>query len=73
MNFNIKMKTLTFYSYKGGVGRSLALANIATRLTEFNKKIGLLYFELEDPGLHLKIPTLLKTVKIEKGIVDYSF
>lgn len=67
------MKTLTFYSYKGGVGRSLALANIATRLTEFNKKICLLDFDLEAPGLHLKFPTLLKTVKIEKGIVDYIF
>ena len=29
------MKTITFYSYKGGVGRSLALVNIATRLAEF--------------------------------------
>jgi cellulose biosynthesis protein BcsQ len=26
------MKTITFYSYKGGVGRTLALVNIANRL-----------------------------------------
>ena len=32
------MKTITFYSYKGGVGRTLALANTAKRLSEFKKE-----------------------------------
>ena len=41
------MKTLTFYSYKGGVGRSLALVNIATRLSEFGKKVCIIDFDLE--------------------------
>ena len=50
------MKTLTFYSYKGGVGRSLALVNIATRLSEFGKKVCIIDFDLEAPGLHLKLP-----------------
>lgn len=40
------MKTLTFYSYKGGVGRSLALVNIATRLSEFGKKVCIIDFDL---------------------------
>ncbi len=67
------MKTITFYSYKGGVGRSLALANIATRLAELGKKVCLLDFDLEAPGLHHKFSTLLNKEKIEidKGIVDY--
>ena len=46
------MKTITFYSYKGGVGRTLALANIAKRLSEFGKKVCLIDFDLEAPGLH---------------------
>ena len=67
------MKTITFYSYKGGVGRSLALANIATRLAEFGKKVCLLDFDLEAPGLHYKFSTLLSNQKkeIKNGIVDY--
>src|ERR1700754_4924744 len=65
------MKTITFYSYKGGVGRSLALTNIATRLLEFGRKVCLLDFDLEAPGLHLKLSHLSDRIIIEKGIVDY--
>jgi MinD-like ATPase involved in chromosome partitioning or flagellar assembly len=36
------MKTITFYSYKGGVGRSLTLSNIAMRLADLGKKVVLL-------------------------------
>jgi tetratricopeptide (TPR) repeat protein/Mrp family chromosome partitioning ATPase len=67
------MKTITFYSYKGGVGRSLALTNIATRLLEFGRKVCLLDFDLEAPGLHLKLSHLSERIKIEKGIVDYVY
>jgi MinD-like ATPase involved in chromosome partitioning or flagellar assembly len=69
------MRTITFYSYKGGVGRSLALANIATRLAEFGQKVCLLDFDLEAPGLHYKFSTHLSNQKIviDKGIVDYIY
>lgn len=67
------MKTITFYSYKGGVGRSLALANIATRLAELGKKVCLLDFDLEAPGLHYKFSSILndQQIVIKEGIVDY--
>jgi len=65
------MKTITFYSYKGGVGRSLALANIANRLSEF-KKVCLMDFDLEAPGLPYKFPISFKNV-IDKGLVDYVY
>jgi Flp pilus assembly protein TadD/cellulose biosynthesis protein BcsQ len=65
------MKTITFYSYKGGVGRSLALSNIAIRLSELNKKVCVLDFDLEAPGLHFKFENYSRSKKIEKGIVDY--
>lgn len=67
------MKTITFYSYKGGVGRSLALANIATRLAEFGRKVCLLDFDLEAPGLHYKFSSHFNSVRITKGIVDYIY
>lgn len=66
------MKTITFYSYKGGVGRSLALVNIATRLVEFGKKVCVIDFDLEAPGLHLKFP-LRANNQPSKGIVDYVY
>ncbi|MCK9613197.1 MAG: AAA family ATPase [Bacteroidales bacterium] len=65
------MKTITFYSYKGGVGRTLALANIAKRLSEFGKKVCLIDFDLEAPGLHHKFKENIGIKGINQGLVDY--
>jgi tetratricopeptide (TPR) repeat protein len=65
------MKTITFYSYKGGVGRSLALSNIAKRLSEFGKKVCLIDFDIEAPSLHHKFKENLDSKSIKKGLVDY--
>jgi tetratricopeptide (TPR) repeat protein len=67
------MKTITFYSFKGGVGRSLALSNIAIRLSEYNKKVCIVDFDLEAPGLHYKFKNYSKSKDIDKGIVDYIY
>jgi cellulose biosynthesis protein BcsQ len=45
-------EVITFYSYKGGVGRSMALANVATLLAQRGKRVLALDFDLEAPGLH---------------------
>jgi tetratricopeptide (TPR) repeat protein len=45
------MFTVTFYSYKGGVGRTSALMNIAARLCALGKRVCVLDFDLEAPGL----------------------
>jgi len=46
-------KIVTFYSYKGGVGRSMALANVAWLLsTKYGKKVLIVDWDLEAPGLH---------------------
>lgn len=66
------MKTFTFYSYKGGVGRTLALVNIANRLAEFGKKVCILDFDLEAPGLQSKYAKELQQ-PIRKGLVDYIY
>jgi len=50
---------VTFYSYKGGVGRSLALANVACLMagdTEHPQRVLVWDFDLEAPGLHRLFP-----------------
>jgi len=42
---------ITFYSFKGGVGRTMALANIAVLLTRNNKRVLAVDWDLEAPGL----------------------
>jgi MinD-like ATPase involved in chromosome partitioning or flagellar assembly/nucleotide-binding universal stress UspA family protein len=44
---------VTFYSYKGGVGRTLALANIGALLCRWGYKVLCIDWDLEAPGLHL--------------------
>ena len=67
------MKTITFYSYKGGVGRTLALANVAERLSEFNRRVCILDFDLEAPGVPFKFRGSINPSKIQSGIVDYIY
>ena len=50
-------KVITFYSFKGGVGRSMALANIACLLAHKQKKekgqnVLMIDWDLDAPGLH---------------------
>jgi MinD-like ATPase involved in chromosome partitioning or flagellar assembly len=47
----VKTFWITFYSYKGGVGRSLALANTAALLVQRGRRVVLIDFDLEAPGL----------------------
>ena len=44
-------RIVTFYSYKGGVGRTFALANIGTLLAQQGKRVLLIDWDLEAPGL----------------------
>lgn len=43
---------VTFYSFKGGVGRTQALANVAVELANRDHDVVLLDMDLESPGLH---------------------
>ena len=67
------METITFYSYKGGTGRSLALANAAVYLAKLGFKVVALDFDLEAPGLHYKLSRNEDGAPLEvgKGAVDY--
>jgi cellulose biosynthesis protein BcsQ len=45
-------RILTFYSYKGGTGRSMALANVAWMLAANGARVLAVDWDLEAPGLH---------------------
>jgi Mrp family chromosome partitioning ATPase/type II secretory pathway pseudopilin PulG len=45
-------RVVTFYSYKGGTGRSMALANTACILAQQGKRVLAVDWDLEAPGLH---------------------
>lgn len=47
----VLMFTVTFYSFKGGVGRTLAMMNTAYRLSQQGKSVFILDFDLEAPGV----------------------
>lgn len=44
-------KIITFYSYKGGVGRSMSLANTAWLLASHGKRVLTIDWDVEAPGL----------------------
>lgn len=46
-------KVITFYSYKGGVGRSMAMVNVGVLLALAQKKVLLVDWDLEAPGLEM--------------------
>ena len=61
-------KTITFYSYKGGVGRSMALINVACLLAKKGKKVLMIDWDLEAPGLESYFNGEVK--KTDLGLVD---
>jgi FxsC-like protein len=64
---------ITFYSYKGGTGRSMALANVAWILASNGKRVLLLDWDLEAPGLHRYFHPFLrdKTLESSEGVIDF--
>ena len=64
---------LTFYSYKGGTGRSMALANIAWLLASYGKKVLVIDWDLEAPGLHRYFQPFLIDPELtsSEGVIDF--
>lgn len=58
----------TFYSYKGGVGRTFLLANVAVLLAKWGKKVLCVDWDLEAPGLLHYFSTAAK--EVQGGVVD---
>jgi len=65
------MKVITFYSFKGGVGRSLALANIALLLATRGRRVLAVDFDLEAPGLSMMSDLVPNPREVERGLFEY--
>jgi Mrp family chromosome partitioning ATPase len=66
-------KVVTFYSYKGGVRRSMAVANVGVLLAQWGYKVLLVDFDLEAPGLENYFETFSESrdLRKEPGIVEF--
>jgi len=62
------METITFYSYKGGTGRTLLVAHTARYLALSGKRVVAVDLDLEAPGLHYRLAT---AGGAQRGVVDY--
>ncbi len=64
---------VTFYSYKGGTGRSMALANVAWILAANGKRVLLIDWDLEAPGLHRYLHPFLTDKELVRsdGLIDF--
>lgn len=64
------MRVVTYYSYKGGVGRTLAAANFAVYLAKRGQRVVLIDFDLDAPGLDCKFEDLVLPDG-QLGLLDY--
>jgi CO dehydrogenase nickel-insertion accessory protein CooC1 len=65
-------KIVTFYSYKGGTGRTMALANVSWILASNGNRVLAVDWDLESPGLHKFFHPFLdeSTVSATPGVIE---
>ncbi|GAA2868129.1 hypothetical protein Acy02nite_09320 [Actinoplanes cyaneus] len=63
---------LTFYSFKGGTGRTMAVANVAWILAANGMRVLVVDWDLESPGLHHYFRPFLadKKLRHSRGVID---
>ena len=66
-------KIITFYSYKGGTGRTMALSNVAWILASNGHNVLLIDWDLEAPGLHRFLRPFLVDPELSStpGLIDF--
>lgn len=66
-------RIVTFYSYKGGTGRSMALANVAWILASQGRSVLTIDWDLEAPGLHRYFRPVLSDDEMTEtpGLIDF--
>ncbi|WP_051451920.1 FxSxx-COOH system tetratricopeptide repeat protein [Actinospica robiniae] len=66
-------QVVTFHSFQGGTGQTMAMANLAWILAANGKRVLIVDFELESPGLHRYFPPSLldpQAFAALRGVVD---
>ncbi|MCK4261093.1 MAG: AAA family ATPase [Halanaerobiales bacterium] len=63
-------KVISFYSYKGGVGRTVALIQVAYLLAKKGKKVLLIDLDIEAPSL---FDIFREKIDVKYGLVDYLY
>ncbi|MFG2050604.1 FxSxx-COOH system tetratricopeptide repeat protein [Micromonospora sp. NPDC048935] len=63
---------ITFYSYRGGTGRTMALANVAWILASNGYRVAVLDWDLESPSLHRYYRPFLsdQALRTSPGLID---
>lgn len=66
-------KIITFYSYKGGTGRTMAISNVAWILASNGYNVLLIDWDLEAPGLHRYLRPFLVDPELThtRGLIDF--
>ena len=64
------MYVTTFYSFKGGVGRTMALVNAAVTLAHKGRRVLVVDFDVEAPGLDTF--DVLRTSDEIPGVIDFT-
>src|SRR5690242_5393922 len=66
-------KIVTFYSYQGGNGRSMALANAGWAMAESGLRVLALDWQLSAPSLHLYFERYLDQERLQHspGLVEF--
>ncbi|WP_235949306.1 tyrosine-protein kinase family protein [Candidatus Frankia alpina] len=58
---------VTFYSFKGGAGRTMAVANVAWLLAAAGKRVLTVDWDLESPGLHRYFRPFLQNKELDSS------
>jgi cellulose biosynthesis protein BcsQ len=66
-------RIITFYSYKGGTGRTMALSNIAWVLASTGYDVLIIDWDIEAPGLHRYLRPFLidRELVATAGLIDF--
>lgn len=67
---NRHCKVISFYSYKGGVGRTIALMQTANLLALKGKKIALIDLDIEAPSFN---EIFSESIQSDKGLMNYLY
>lgn len=73
MNDSSQARFITFYSYKGGTGRTMAMANVGWILASAGKNVLMIDWDFEAPGLHRYLHPFLRDPDLAEsdGLIDF--